>query len=108
MTTMNILKFGTKIYSKVSIGRDIVAIIKSPVGDMVLKMEGLSVEEKKLVVNGKMGLWESQVVIGEIEAWEVVRMMLKAKVLGYFFLLPFKALFGKLRDEDEKGTELTL
>jgi len=83
------------------------AVIKSPVGDMILSMEEITIEDRKLVVKGKMGLWESRVVVGEKEAWEVAKLLMKGSVIGYFFSLPFRALFGNLKEEEETETKLT-
>jgi len=82
------------------------AAIRSPVGVMVLKMEDISVKGRKLIIKGKMGLWESEVVVGEKEAWEVARMLMKGQVLAYFFTLPFRALIRRLEEEEETETRL--
>lgn len=83
------------------------AVIKAPVGDMILSMEDVTIEDRKLIVKGKMGLWESRVVVGEKEAWEVGKLLMKGAVIGYFLSLPFKAMFGRLKEEEQTETKLT-
>lgn len=69
--------------------------ITSSAGDMEMSLVSIGVEKENMVMKGKMGVWDSKIVVTPREALSMAGMMLNPAVIWYIVKLPFLALKQK-------------
>ncbi len=80
--------------------------ITSQAGDFVVDIQGIEIQDDKLVRTGKMGWWDSKIYFGSMEILTILGMMLiRPKVLLFLISFPFRVLFkvitGKAGEEED-------
>jgi len=65
------------------------AIMKSPAGDMEVQFKSVGTDGTQLVMEGKFGVWDSQILLGPEETRRLIGMALKPSVILYVMKLPF-------------------
>ena len=73
----------------------------SGAGEFEIVVERLEVRDTSLVMIGKMGIWESETIIGQAELPRLLRVSLTPRVLGWALGRPFAALAQRLRRRGE-------
>jgi hypothetical protein len=66
--------------------------IKSSAGDTDISLNSIRVDDGNLVIKGKMGVWDADVVVTPKEALSIARMMLSRTVVLYVLRLPYLLL----------------
>jgi hypothetical protein len=56
---------------------------------MEMSLVSIGVEKENMVMKGKMGVWDSKIIVTPEEALRMAGMMLKPAVILYIFKLPF-------------------
>ena len=69
----------------------------SGAGEFEIVVERVEVRDASLVMIGKMGIWESETIIGQSELPQLLRVALTPRVLGWALGRPFAALARRLR-----------
>jgi hypothetical protein len=73
----------------------------SGAGEFEIVVERVEVRDRSLVMIGKMGIWQSETVIGQAELPRLLRVTLTPRVLGWVLGRPFAALAQRLRPRRE-------
>ena len=68
----------------------------SGAGEFEIVVERVEAREASLVMIGKMGIWESETIIGQAELPHLLRVALTPRVLGWVLARPFAALARRL------------
>jgi len=66
-----------------------VAVMKSPAGDMEVQFKSVGTDGSHMVMEGKFGVWDSQILLGPAETKKLIRMVLKPSIIFYVIKLPF-------------------
>ena len=69
----------------------------SGAGEFEIVVERVEVRDTSLVMIGKMGIWESETIIGQAELPHLLRVSLTPRILGWVLGRPFAALAARLR-----------
>lgn len=69
--------------------------ITSSAGDMDMSLVSIGVEKDNMVMKGKMGVWDSKIIVTPQEAAKMAGMMLNPAVILYILKLPFLLLKKK-------------
>lgn len=69
----------------------------SGAGEFEIVVERVEVRETSLAMIGKMGVWESETLIGQAELPHLLRVSLTPRVLGWALSRPLAALAQRLR-----------
>ena len=69
--------------------------ITSSAGNMDMSLVSIGVENDNMVMKGKMGVWDSKIVVTPQETAQMAGMMLKPAVILYILKLPFLLLKKK-------------
>jgi hypothetical protein len=75
----------------------------SGAGEFEIVVERVEVRDTSLVMIGKMGVWESETIIGQSELPHLLRVALTPRVLGWALGRPFTALARRLRRRGESS-----
>jgi hypothetical protein len=75
----------------------------SGAGEFEIVVERVEVRDTALVMIGKMGIWESETIIGQAELPQLLRAALTPRVLGWALGRPFAALAHRLRRRGESS-----
>lgn len=69
--------------------------ITSSAGDMEMSLVSIGVERDNIIMKGKMGVWDSKIIVTPQESFQMLRMLLKPAVIFYTLKLPFLVLKKK-------------
>jgi hypothetical protein len=69
----------------------------SGAGEFEIVVERVEIRDTSLVMIGKMGIWESETLIGQEELPHLLRVALTPRVLGWALGRPFAALARRVR-----------
>lgn len=79
--------------------------VKSPAGEFEITLEEADVEEGRVVVRGRMGVWDSKIYMEPHELAAFLVIMLKPKVLLFLLSLPFRFAFNVIFGSDKSDKE---
>ena len=66
-------------------------LIRSMAGDFEISIERFEVENGRLIMVGRMGVWDARTYITPRETLGVLAKLFHPRMLGYFLRLPFLA-----------------
>jgi hypothetical protein len=69
--------------------------IVSSAGEMQMSLVSVGVEGDNMVMKGKMGVWDSKVIVTPKEALQMAGLMINVSVILYVLKLPFLLLKKK-------------
>jgi hypothetical protein len=75
----------------------------SGAGEFEIVVERVEPRNTSLVMIGKMGIWESETIIGQAELPHLLRVALTPRVLGWIVWRPFAALARRLAGRGESS-----
>ena len=68
----------------------------SGAGEFEIVVERVEVRDTSLVMIGKMGIWESETIIGQAELPHLLRVSLTPRIVAWVLGRPFSALAARL------------
>ena len=68
--------------------------VVSPAGDFEIIIKDATVRGDHVVLNGEMGVWDSEIFLTPSDIWQFTSIFLKPSVLLYIIKAPFKSLLG--------------
>ncbi len=85
----------------VEFGKDRVLLIKSPAGDFPITIDSFDTEDGKLVIVGRMGVWDARTYVESGEFLRVFgKLLFSPAVLWFAIKAPFTAIFSR-KDKSE-------
>ncbi len=67
--------------------------VVSPAGEFEMTLEEADVEEGRVVVRGRMGVWDANIYMEPSDLASFFTIMLRPKVFMFLLSLPFRAAF---------------
>ena len=71
--------------------------VKSGAGEFEISVERVEVRGTVFVLVGKMGIWEAETTIDQVEIGHLLRVSLRPRVLGWVLSWPFGELWRWLK-----------
>jgi hypothetical protein len=65
------------------------ANMESPAGDMEIRMQSMQTEGNKLIVIGRMGIWDAKIYFEPTEVVQLMGLLFNFSVIKYLLKLPF-------------------
>lgn len=72
-------------------------LIKSIAGDFELIIDKIEVEDRSLVIVGKMGVWDARSYLTAREVIAILGKLMRVQVLGFLLTLPIHVMRGERR-----------
>ncbi|MFH0812195.1 MAG: hypothetical protein V2A69_05085 [Pseudomonadota bacterium] len=69
--------------------------IVSSAGEMEMSLVSIGVDGDNIVMKGKMGVWDSKIIVTPQEATKMIGMMVNLSLIFYVLKLPFLLLKKK-------------